>query len=130
MSGPWEFDVAREHARAASQAQIQAEEFVKHAAKDLALKEEAYRKALAERIVELRAEGNAATLCADLARGDVKVARLRRDRDIAEGVRDAAVQASWRRSADRRDTQSFLAWSMRRELAEGAGDPQWTEAAA
>lgn len=122
MSGrPWDFDQARAAAAAASRHQADAEEFIKEAAKQAALAEEAYRKRLAERIVELRAEGNAATLVKDLARGDAQVAEFMRKSMIADGVRDAAVQAAWRRAADRRDTERFAEWSMRRELAEGRG---------
>jgi hypothetical protein len=51
-----------------------------------------------------------------------EVARLRRERDIAEGVREAMQQAAWRRAADRKDTQRFIDWSARRELAEGYGN--------
>src|SRR5690349_2910005 len=101
---PYSFDEARSAATKASRAQIAAEEFIKDCARAYALAEEAYRVALAEAIVSAHAEGKAWTVCGDIARGDRRVAQLRRERDIAEGVRDAAVQAAWRRSADRRDT--------------------------
>lgn len=94
---------------------------MRRAFKDFALKEEAYRRALAERILEHHADGVAWTVCPELARGDARVARLRRERDIAEGVKEALQQAAWRRNADRRDTERFAEWSMRRELAEAAG---------
>jgi hypothetical protein len=55
---------------------------------------------------------------ADLARGDKGVARLKRERDIAEGVVEAAKQAGWRASKDRDDVQAFIGWSQRREFAE------------
>jgi hypothetical protein len=56
-----------------------------------------------------------------MARGDKHVAKLRRERDIAEGMREAAMQDAWRRVADRKDTQAFIEWSKQRELAEGYG---------
>lgn len=115
---PYTFSEARAAASRASQAQQQAENFVREAARDAAEAEERYRVALAKAITELHAGGAAWTVCGDLARGDTDVARLRRDRDIAQGVREAAVQASWRRAADRRDTERFITWSFRRELAE------------
>ncbi len=121
---PWDFDEAREACRMASQAQHAAEDALKEAARDLALAEQAYRLALAKRIVELRADGTPASVCADVARGDVEIARLRMKRDIADGVREAAVHAAWRRNADRKDAQRFADWSMRRELVEG-GQPEW-----
>ena len=108
-------------ARDASRLQKTAEDFIREASKDHAIKEEAYRLALANAIVQLRADGTAATLAKDLARGDKTVARAKRDSMIAEGVKDAAVQAAWRRANDRRDTERFVEWRMRRELAEGYG---------
>jgi hypothetical protein len=118
---PWDFGQARLACRDASQAQIAAEESMKNAAKDHALAEERYRKALAVEIVTLHNDGVAWSTCADLARGDDKVAELRRKRDIAEGVREAMVQAAWRRAADRKDAQRFADWSQRREFAEAYG---------
>lgn len=115
---PWDFDEARDACRKAAQAQEVAEEGVRHAARELALAEEHYRVALAKRIFVLRADGTAATVCADLARGDETVAELRRHRDIAEGVYEAMKQASWRHNQNRKDAQRFADWSQRRELAE------------
>lgn len=117
---PWDFDEARDACRRAAQAQEHAEEELRESAKQLALAEEAYRVALAKRITELRAEGNAATLCADLARGDVAVARLRLKRDILAGVYEAMQQAAWRHNQNRKDAQRFADWSQRREMAEAA----------
>lgn len=122
MTQPYSFPDAHEALKKASQAQHAAEVFLREAYKMFAESEEAYRVGLAKRIVELRSEGVAATLCADLARGEKDVAALRRKRDIAEGVKEAAAQAAWRRAADRKDTQRLTEWSMRRDLAEGFGD--------
>lgn len=119
-SAPWTFDEAREHARTAAANQRAAEDFMRSAARDFALAEESYRVALAKEIVEQHAAGVAWTVCQDLARGAKPVAELRRKRDIAEGVKEAASQAAWRAAADRRDTERFCDWSMRRELAEAA----------
>mgnify|MGYP001595291546 CR=1 FL=1 len=116
---PWDFDEARDACRKAAHAQEHAEAEVRHAAQQLALAEEAYRVALAKRIVELRAEGQAATVCADLARGDKQVAELRRLRDISDGVYEAMKQASWRHTSNRKDAQRFADWSQKREVAEG-----------
>jgi hypothetical protein len=118
MTGPWTFDEARDKTREAEAQQRAAEDFVKDAHRQYAHAEDAYRKALADKIVTLRADNWPATVCADLARGDKHVARLRRERDIAIGVKDAAGMAGWRRNANRRDVQRFVEWSMRRELAE------------
>lgn len=115
---PYDFEQARAAAVAASRAQKAAEEFIRQAYKDFAIKEEAYRVALAVRITELHAEGVAWTVTGDLARGDKHVAHLRRERDIQEGVKEAASQAGWKASKDRDDTAALIQWSMRRELAE------------
>lgn len=62
--------------------------------------EYAYRTALASKMIELKADGVAVTIMADLARGDKSIAKLKLDRDIARGIADAcresirAIQAS------------------------------------
>lgn len=116
---PWTFGEARQNCRNASAAQIAVEDALKAAYRDYAQKEEAYRKALAAEIVRCHADGIAWSTAPDIARGDDTVARLRMERDIAEGVREALQQAAWRRTADRKDAQRFADWSQRRELAEG-----------
>lgn len=120
MSRPWTFEEARAAAYRASANQQAGEDFVKEAHKQYAQAEKAYRMALAAKIIDLHSQGTAWSQCGDLARGDQHVAELKFRRDVAEGVKEAAVQAAWRNSADRRDTESFVAWSMRRELAETA----------
>lgn len=116
---PWTFGEARQACRDASAAQIAVEDALKAAYRDYAQKEEAYRKALAVEIVRCHADGIAWSTAPDIARGDDTVAKLRMERDIAEGVREALQQAAWRRTADRKDAQRFADWSQRRELAEG-----------
>lgn len=131
MTGaPWTFEAARQKCIAASKAQESAEKSVKQAAQDAALAEERYRIALAVAIVKAHDDDAVAwSVAPDLARGDKHVAELRRKRDIAEGVREALTQAAWRRTADRKDCARFTEWSMRREMAEGAGmtpEPEFT----
>ena len=55
------------------------------------------------------------------AAGAEDVATLRRERDVAVGLREAAQQACWRRAADRRDCQALCGWSERQMFAEAAG---------
>ena len=117
-SRPWDFDQARAAARQASISQRSAEDFIRDAFKTFALAEESYRLALAQKIVELHAGGTAWSATADLARGDKQVAQLKRQRDIAEGVVEAAKQAGWRASKDRDDVAAFIGWSQRREFSE------------
>jgi hypothetical protein len=128
MSGPWTISEARQAANLASAQQKGAEAALRDAAKALAEAERAYRVALAQTITQLRAEGLAATTCADVARGSKDVADLRYHRDVAAGVRDACEQAAWRLSADRRTIQGFQEWSMRvglRDDADAGHTHQW-----
>lgn len=107
MTAPWTFEQAVARCSDASRRQHDAEDAYRQAARDFAKAEEAYRRSLAERIVIEHADGAAWTVAPDLARGNPIVAGLRRDRDIAEGVREALLQACWRRVADRKDSQRF-----------------------
>jgi predicted Zn-dependent protease len=128
MSAPYTFDEATAKAGALATAQEEAEQVTRDAYKQYAFAERAYRQALAVRITTLRSEGTAATLTADLARGDRLVADLRYKRDVAEGVVEAAKQSGWRLQANRRDMQEFVRWSHHRDLAENGGgqpQPQW-----
>jgi hypothetical protein len=119
---PWTFEQAGDNCRAAARAQESAEQTYLQAARTFAQAEEKYRKALAVEIVRQHDEESVAwSVAPDLARGDEQVARLRRERDIAEGVREAMQQALWRAISNRKDAQRFTDWSMRRELAEAAG---------
>lgn len=54
--------------------------------KDYAKKERDYRVALSQRLIELRAQGQAVTHLADIAKGMSDIADLRFKRDIAEGL--------------------------------------------
>lgn len=119
---PWTFADAVEKCRDASRYQADAEEELANAYRKAAEAEEAYRKALALEIVRVHADdGVAWSVAADVARGAEHVAELRRERDIADGVREAIGQAAWRRAADRKDAQRFSDWSQRREFAETGG---------
>jgi chlorite dismutase len=118
---PWSFEQAVGRCQRASNRQESAEQSLREAYVQAAEAEEAYRLELARQILQEHADGIAWTVASDVARGREKVARLRRDRDIAEGVRESMVQAAWRRAADRRDAQRFADWSQRREIAEFHG---------
>lgn len=123
MNGlPWSIDEAGAQLRKASRFQQEAEDQLKRAHRDAASAEDAYRIQLAKVITSLREMGIPATVCLDLAKGAEDVATLRRERDVAVGLREAAQQACWRRAADRRDCQALCGWSERREFAEGRGE--------
>lgn len=127
---PWDFDEARDHCRQASGHQEAAEANLKQAYIDFAQAQEKYSLKLALMVTSLREMSVPVTVCLELARGAEDVAALRKDRDIAEGVKAAAEQACWRRNADRKDAQRFSDWSQRRELAEVGHDTRDTLAAA
>ncbi len=131
MTAPWSFGEAVQRCSEASRRQQESEEELKHAYRHAALAEEEYRLALAKAILAKHHDGAAWTVAPDLARGDEKVAELRRERDTALGLREALSQAAWRRTADRKDAQRFADWSQRREMAEagiGQGQPAWSGA--
>lgn len=119
---PYSFQQATDHINRAKVAQASAEDFRRDAAEKYAKAEAAYRMALAMEITRQHAEGVAWTVCQDLARGNERVAGLRMERDIAQGVLDAAEQASWRHTADRKALQALVEWSAKRDIAEGYGD--------
>lgn len=126
---PYDFAEAQAADHEASAAQKAASLAVKEAYEKKAEAEYAYRKKLAETITVLRDEGVAATVAADIARGEATVADLRKTRDIAEGVVEAALQNSWRCSADRKSVSRFIEWSMQIDLrtpdAQGR-EPAWS----
>lgn len=121
---PWTIGEARAACRNASIAQANVEDQLREAYKRFAAAEERYRTALAVEILRCHGDGIAWSTAPDIARGDPDVAKLRMERDIADGVKEATVQAAWRRNADRKDAQRFADWSQRRELSEFHGhDP-------
>ena len=52
-----------------------------------------YRVALSKRLLILRAEGNAVTHLADIAKGELEIAELRLQRDIAESLYQSALES-------------------------------------
>ena len=60
---------------------------------ELAKTEYHYKMALSKRLTELRAEGQAVTHLADIARGEPEIAKLRLERDIAKGLYDSSQEA-------------------------------------
>lgn len=113
---PLQIEDARQAAYAASENQRTVEDRIRQTSQDLAEAERAYRKALATKIVELRAAGNAVTACEAIAKGDPVIADLRYSRDVAAGVHDATRQEAYRRGADRKAVDALLEWSMKRDL--------------
>lgn len=114
MSGnaePWDFVEATGKTREAAENQKGGEQGRRDASKDLATKEQNYRVELAKEIVKAHSRGTAWTVAQDIARGEPRIAQLRYERDVAKGVLDAAEQAAWRYTADRRDVNEFIMWS-------------------
>ena len=127
MNGlPWDIEEAGVQLRKASRFQQAAEEDLKTAYQKAAEAEDAYRVRLAQVITELRDMSVPATVCLDLAKGFEDVAALRRERDIKEGLKAAAEQLCWRRTADRKDAQALAGWSERQQMAEAAGRVEHT----
>lgn len=125
---PLQIEDAREAAHHASELQREVEDAIRNASRDRAEKERAYREALSARILELRAKEIAVTACGDIARGEKEIAKLRYERDVAEGVLEAAKQQAFRRGSDRRDLDTLLNWSMRRDLRTDTPPADWSNA--
>lgn len=66
---------------------------MKTRSKKLAETEYYYRMALSKRLTELRADGQPVTHLADIVRGEPDIAKLRFDRDIAQGLYDSSQEA-------------------------------------
>jgi hypothetical protein len=108
---------ARDAAHQASENQRGCEDRIRNAGRELAEAERVYRKALATKILNVRAEQEVAwSVAGDVARGDKHVADKKFDRDVKDALLEAAKQEAFRRGADRRDIDTLLNWSMRRDL--------------
>lgn len=110
---PYDFGGAKAAIERAARSQKDAEQNLRDAYTKYAAAERAYRLALAEEIIRLKADGVAWSSTADLARGDKHVADLRYARDVSEGVKEAAAQVAFRHAADRRELEQLVSWSMR-----------------
>lgn len=110
-SEPMDFAAAVAASREASEAQHNAERYYAQCGRECADAERAYREGLAQAITRIKSEGGSISAARDLARGDKHVAGLCFNRDLAEGLRDAASQSIWRHTADRRELEQFLDWS-------------------
>ena len=82
---------------------------------DYAEKERQYRILLSQRLVQLRAEGQAVTSRNDIVRGEKEVSTLRYNRDVAEGMKDSA-----------KETINYLKLKLR--LLEAQLEREWTQA--
>lgn len=123
---PLQIPDAREAAYNASEKQRDVEDQIRNASRDFAEAERQYRLKLTTRIMYLHAQDNVAwTACGEIARGEKEVADLRYARDVAKGVLEAAQQQAFRRGADRRDLDTLLNWSMKRDLRTDAPPEQW-----
>lgn len=119
---PYSYEQAKRAVARASRDQAEAAKERGDLAERYARAEQTYRVALAKRMVELRAEGYPVTISQDLAKGDPNVAQLRYERDVADGMREAAEQRAWQASANRRSLEQLIAWSQR--LRDQAEEPK------
>ena len=113
---PLQIQDARSAAFEASNLQKGVEDRIKKHSRELAEAERQYRQKLSTRMLELHAGGLAITTCETVAKGEKPVADLRYKRDVAKGVLESSKQEAFRRGADRKDIDTLLNWSMRRDL--------------
>ncbi len=112
VAHPYSFGEARAAIERASIAQKHAEQAIRDAYREYGAAERAYRMLLAQEILKLRAEGQSITIAQDIAKGERKVADLRFKRDVAMGVLEASKSSVFRMTADRRELEQLIRWSM------------------
>ena len=61
---------------------------------EYARKEYAYRTALSKRLLQRKTEGYAVTNLADIVRGEEDIAKLKFERDVAEGLKNSAEKGT------------------------------------
>jgi hypothetical protein len=110
---PMDYVAAISVHRTEADLQHAAENFLSEKHKDAANAERLYREQLALEITRQRSKGEASSTARDLARGQPQIAKLAYDRDVAEGMVDAAQQSIYRHTANRRDLLQFIEWSRR-----------------
>lgn len=86
----------------------------KKLSKDYAIKERNYRTALSKRLLERRAEGLPVTNLVDVVKGEEDIARLRFERDIAEGLMKSAEKGTdfYKLYARLMENQTSREWGM------------------
>ena len=74
-----------------------------------------YRVALAQKTLQLRAEGVQVSIIADICRGDQAIAKLRLERDIAQTIYEAAQETIrvWKLEATLLEAQIAREWGRR-----------------
>lgn len=77
--------------------------------------EHAYRKAHAQKMVELRSDATPATLCQDLSKGSDRVSQLKYERDLAKGMIDVSRERLRQLDGERASLRQLLEWSQRFE---------------
>lgn len=124
---PLQIASARDAAFRASELQREVEDELRTKGRELADAERDYRRALSTEILRLHAGGKglAITTCADVARGDDDVSELRHAYKIATANFEATKQQAFRRGSDRRDVDTLLNWSMKRDLRTDTPPPGW-----
>jgi hypothetical protein len=121
---PLEIEDARTAAFRASELQRQVEDDLRGAGSRLAEAERVYRMALLTTMKDLHdREGVGWSTCEVMAKGDERVARLRKARDEADFEVRILQQQAFRRGADRKDVGRLLDWSMARDLRADAEPP-------
>lgn len=81
--------------------------------KEYAKREHDYRVALSKRLIERRLEGYPVTILSDIVRGEEDIAKLKYERDIAEGLKESAEKGTdfYKLTARLMDSQDSREWS-------------------
>jgi membrane protein involved in colicin uptake len=110
---PLEMSDAREASRRMTRIRRDAEAEFRAAIVDRAKKEAAYRQALAEAIVRIKAEGSSSTEATERARGDASVKKALIDFRVAEGMVKAHEERLRGCEGERSQLKSLIDYSAR-----------------
>lgn len=80
---------------------------------EYAKRERDYRVALSKRLIQRRTEGFPVTSLADIVRGEEDIAKLKYERDIAEGLKNSAEKGTdfYKLTARLMEAQTSREWS-------------------
>jgi hypothetical protein len=125
LTHPLQIEDAREAQHTASETQREHGKKLLAAHFALADANYTYNTAKVARIKQLKEEGWAATVCAEIAKGEESIAHLRRERDKREGELEKLRDHAFTLGADRRALDALVDWSMKRELRTDVPPPDF-----
>jgi hypothetical protein len=124
---PFVIEDARAAQHRASEAQREQGERLANAHLALANAEYTYSTAKVARIKQLKEEGWAATVCAEIARGEESIAHLRRERDKRAGELEQIKDHCFTLAKDRDALAGLIRWSEGIDLRTQTEPQDWSQ---